>query len=76
MADPVGRPGLAAAAGLAYVLCLGNVSWYAHAPRDVAGSVLVVGGVIVATVAVFGVDVLNLVARRSGNSADGSGLRY
>ena len=71
----VRRGGLAAAAGLAFVLCLGNVSWYAHAPRDVAGSVLVVVGVIVATVAGFGVDVLNLAARRNGNSAGGLGLR-
>jgi hypothetical protein len=50
---------------MAYALCHGNVSWYAHAPRDVVGSALVVAGVILALVAVLGPEVLNLSTGRA-----------
>lgn len=51
---PVTRRGLLVAAALAAAIGVGNVSWYAHRPRDVLGSALVVASITFATVATFG----------------------
>ncbi|GGN09291.1 hypothetical protein GCM10009721_41440 [Terrabacter tumescens] len=57
---PVTRRGLVALTVAAVVVALGNVTWYAHQPRDVLGSLLLVGTVTAATVAVLGGDAANL----------------
>ena len=57
---PVTRKGLLALAVAAVGVGLGNVTGYAHQPRDVAGSVLVVAAVAAATFAVLGGDSPNL----------------
>jgi membrane-associated phospholipid phosphatase len=57
---PVTRRGLAALAVAAAVVGLGNVTWYAHQPRDVLGSVWVVITVAAACFAALGDDSPNL----------------
>lgn len=57
---PVTRRGLVALAVAAFCIGLGNVSWYAHQPRDVLGSTLLVVAVAAATFAVLGGDSPNL----------------
>ena len=52
--------GLFAGAIAALCVGLGNVSWYAHQPRDVVGSALLVGAVTALTVALLGGDTANL----------------
>ncbi len=59
----VTRRGLLALAVAAVVVSLGNVTWYAHQPRDVLGSTLVVMALAAVTFAVLGGDSPNLVAR-------------
>jgi hypothetical protein len=56
----VGRWGLFAGAIAALCVGVGNVSWYAHQPRDVVGSALLVGAVTALTVALLGGDAANL----------------
>ncbi|GAB3880232.1 phosphatase PAP2 family protein [Terrabacter terrigena] len=62
---PVTRRGLVALVVGALVVGLGNVTWYAHQPRDVLASALVVVGVAAASFAALGGDSPNL-ARASG----------
>jgi len=57
---PVTRRGLVGLGVAAFCTGLGNVSWYAHQPRDVVGSALVVIAVAAATFAVVGGDSPNL----------------
>lgn len=57
---PVSRRGLVAVAVAAFCIGLGNVSWYAHQPRDVLGSALLVVSVAAGTFAVVGGDSPNL----------------
>jgi membrane-associated phospholipid phosphatase len=56
----VNRWGLFAGAIGALIVGVGNVSWYAHQPRDVIGSGLIVGAVTCLVVAVLGGDTANL----------------
>ncbi|WP_404392308.1 phosphatase PAP2 family protein [Humibacillus xanthopallidus] len=58
----VGRWGLFAGAIAALCIGLGNVSWYAHQPRDVVGSALLVGAVTASVIALLGGDTANLAA--------------
>lgn len=57
---PVTRRGLVGVAVAAFCIGLGNVTWYAHQPRDVVGSALLVVAVATATFAVVGGDSPNL----------------
>jgi len=57
---PIGRWGLFTGGIAALCVGLGNVSWYAHQPRDVVGSALLVGAVTTAVVALLGGDTANL----------------
>jgi len=57
---PVTRRGLVGLGVAALCIGLGNVSWYAHQPRDVVGSALLVVAVAAATFAVVGGDSPNL----------------
>ena len=57
---PVTWRGLAGVAVAAFCIALGNVTWYAHQPRDVVGSALLVAAVSAATFAVLGGDSPNL----------------
>ena len=57
---PVTRRGLAALAVAGFCIGLGNVSWYAHLPRDVVGSFLLVVCVSSLVLAVLGGDSANL----------------
>ena len=57
---PVTRRGLVALAVAGFLIGLGNVSWYAHQPRDVVGSALLVAAVAAATFALLGGDSPNL----------------
>jgi len=57
---PVTRRGLVGLAVAALGIGLGNVTWYAHQPRDVVGSALLVAAVAAATFAVVGGDSPNL----------------
>ncbi|WP_020144752.1 phosphatase PAP2 family protein [Terracoccus sp. 273MFTsu3.1] len=59
---PVTRRGLVALGVAAFCTALGNVTWYAHQPRDVLGSALLVVAVAAATFAVVGGDSPNLAA--------------
>ena len=52
--------GVFAGAVAAVAVGLGNVSWYAHQPRDVVGSALLVGSVTAFVVALLGGDTPNL----------------
>lgn len=52
--------GLFVAGIIALGIVIGNISWYAHAPRDVLGSVLLVGAVVAGVVAVFGSEATNV----------------
>lgn len=52
--------GLFAAAVVALCILVGNVSWYAHAPRDVVGSLVLVAAVTAAVLALFGSDIANV----------------
>lgn len=52
--------GLFAAAVVAICILVGNVSWYAHAPRDVVGSLVLVAAVTAAVLALFGSDIANV----------------
>ncbi|GAA2168262.1 hypothetical protein FHX52_1914 [Humibacillus xanthopallidus] len=56
----VNRWGVFAGAVAALAVGLGNVSWYAHQPRDVVGSALLVGCVTAFVVALLGGDTPNL----------------
>lgn len=58
----VGRWGLFVGAVAALSVGVGNVSWYAHQPRDVVGSALLVGMVTAFVVALLGGDTPNLAA--------------
>lgn len=58
----IGRWGLFAGAVAALCIGLGNVSWYAHQPRDVVGSALLVGAVTASVIALLGGDTANLAA--------------
>ncbi|MCU1538553.1 MAG: hypothetical protein JWP82_2904 [Humibacillus sp.] len=69
----VNRWGLFVGGVAALSIGLGNVSWYAHQPRDVVGSALLVGCVTAAVVAVLGGDTANLsdaVAPRLGQRTE------
>ena len=57
---PVTRRGLIALGAAGFLVCLGNVSWHAHQPRDVLGSALLVASVAAATFALLGGDSPNL----------------
>ena len=57
---PVSRRGLVAVAVAGFCIGLGNVSWYAHQPRDVLGSFFLVALVAAASFAVLGGDSPNL----------------
>jgi membrane-associated phospholipid phosphatase len=57
---PLTRGGLVGVAVAAFCIALGNVTFYAHQPRDVLGSVLLVAAVSAATFAVVGGDSPNL----------------
>jgi len=57
---PMTRGGLVGVAVAAFCIALGNVTFYAHQPRDVVGSVLLVAAVSAATFAVVGGDSPNL----------------
>ncbi|MFM6849311.1 MAG: phosphatase PAP2 family protein [Terrabacter sp.] len=61
---PVTRRGLAALAVASVVVGLGNVTWYAHEPRDVLGSAWVVMAVAAAAFAALGSDSPNLARSR------------
>ncbi|MGW5242042.1 hypothetical protein ACWEOW_24185 [Monashia sp. NPDC004114] len=56
----VGVVGLRVALGGAVAIGLGNVSWYAHAPRDVLGSALIVLAISAALFALLGGDTPNV----------------
>jgi membrane-associated phospholipid phosphatase len=56
----VGPWGLFAGAVAALSVGVGNVSWYSHQPRDVAGSALLVGAVTALVVGLLGGDTTNL----------------
>ncbi len=58
----IGRWGLFAGGIAALCIALGNVSWYAHQPRDVVGSALLVGAVTASVIALLGGDTANLAA--------------
>lgn len=58
----VTRRGLLGLTAAALVVGLGNITWYAHQPRDVLGSALLVLSVAAATFAVVGGDSPNLAA--------------
>lgn len=58
----VNRWGLFVGAVAALSVGVGNVSWYAHQPRDVVGSALLVGTVTAFVVALLGGDTANLAA--------------
>ncbi len=58
---PVTRRGLVALAAGVVVVGLGNVTWYAHQPRDVVGSAFVVAAVAAGAFALLGGDSPNLV---------------
>jgi len=60
---PVTRRGLVALAAAGLVVCLGNVTGYAHQPRDVLGSVMLVLAVSAAAFAVLGGNSPNLAAQ-------------
>jgi membrane-associated phospholipid phosphatase len=71
----VTRRGLVALAAAGFGVGLGNVSWYAHLPRDVVGSFLLVVCVTAFVLAVLGGDSPNLAddvtaARPSAKAAD------
>ncbi|KRB43418.1 phosphatase PAP2 family protein [Terrabacter sp. Root181] len=71
---PVTRHGLVGLGVAAFCIGLGNVTWYAHQPRDVVGSALLVVAVAAATFAVVGGDSPNLAAEvRARGSADPAG---
>ena len=57
---PVTRRGLVALAVVGFLIGLGNVSWYAHQPRDVVGSALLVAAAATAAFALLGGDSPNL----------------
>jgi len=57
---PVTRRGLVGLGVAGFCTGLGNVTWYAHQPRDVVGSALLVVTVAAATFAVVGGDSPNL----------------
>lgn len=57
---PLSRRGLVWVGVTAFLVGLGNITWYAHQPRDVLGSALVVVSVAAATFAVLGGDAPNL----------------
>ena len=57
---PVTRRGLVALAVAVVLVGLGNVTWYAHQPRDVVGSAFVVAAVAAGTFALLGGDSPNL----------------
>jgi membrane-associated phospholipid phosphatase len=57
---PVTRRGLVALAAAGFCIGLGNVSWYAHLPRDVVGSFLLVVCVAGLVLAALGGDSPNL----------------
>jgi membrane-associated phospholipid phosphatase len=57
---PVGVVGLRVALGVAVAVGIGNVSWYAHQPRDVLGSALLVVAISAAVCAVLGGDTANV----------------
>lgn len=59
---PVTRRGLLVLTTAALTVGLGNVTWYAHQPRDVVGSALLVVAVAAATFAVVGGRSPNLAA--------------
>jgi membrane-associated phospholipid phosphatase len=56
----IGRWGLFAGGIAALCVGVGNVSWYAHQPRDVVASALLVGAVTAAVIALLGGDTSNL----------------
>ncbi|MBW8732039.1 MAG: phosphatase PAP2 family protein [Terrabacter sp.] len=72
---PVTRRGLVGLGVAGFCTGLGNVTWYAHQPRDVVGSALLVVTVAAATFAVVGGDSPNLAPevqashRRAGATA-------
>jgi hypothetical protein len=57
---PVGVVGLRVALGVALAIGIGNVSWYAHQPRDVLGSALLVLAISAGMFAVLGGDTPNV----------------
>lgn len=57
---PLGRRALLVVAAATFAVGLGNVTWYAHRPRDVVGSALLVVAVAAATIAVAGGDASNV----------------
>lgn len=59
---PLGRRALVVLGAVSLVVGLGNITWYAHQPRDVLGSALIVLSVSAATFAVLGGDSPNLAA--------------
>ncbi|GAA2493482.1 phosphatase PAP2 family protein [Terrabacter carboxydivorans] len=59
---PLTRRGLVWVGVTAFLVGLGNVTWYAHQPRDVLGSALIVLSTAAATFAVLGGDSPNLAA--------------
>jgi membrane-associated phospholipid phosphatase len=71
---PVTRRGLAVLAFVGFLIGLGNVTWYAHQPRDVVGSAFLVGAVAAAAFALVGGDSPNL-ARSGTTSGTTSGTR-
>ena len=58
----IGRRAIFAGGVAALCVALGNVSWYAHQPRDVVGSSLLVGAVTASVIALLGGDTANLAA--------------
>ncbi len=57
---PLGVVGLRVALGVALAIGVGNISWYAHEPRDVLGSALIVLAVSAALFALLGGDTPNV----------------
>lgn len=57
---PVGVVGLRVALGVAVAIGVGNISWYAHEPRDVLGSALIVLAISAAMFALLGRDTPNV----------------